>query len=154
MSNAWYKLILLSIAALFGCDAAYPQVVVVNKTGAAIQIKDVSFNGCLWDTVLAYGDATAPQRCLPGEDRVHFQKQDVASYCLEQAEDGTVDGLCLCDGGVSDDEVDSGLTNVTPFWFNYQTVTVHRVDYGKFYRFEITISDMEQDFSVPGPYGH
>lgn len=29
-----------------------------------------------------------------------------------------------------------------------------RNDYGEFYHFEVTLTGLEQDFSVPGPYGH
>ena len=50
--------------------------------------------------------------------------------------------------------VDTGLINEEPNWFNYQTISVKKVDYGGFQVFEITLGDMEQDFSVPGPYGH
>jgi hypothetical protein len=114
----------LSLLTLAGCDLAYPEVVVVNGTAAQVQLRNLSFNGCAWDTVLAQGEATSPGRCLPGEDRVHFEKFDA--------------------GKVSD----------VPTWFAYQTVTVHRVDYGEFHVFEVTVDDMEQDFSVPGPYGH
>ena len=140
--------------ALTSCDAAYPEVVVVNKVSKSVQLRNMSFNGCIWDTVIGFEEATSPARCLPGSDRVHFQKQDVASYCREQAEDGTIDGVCPCDAGAADRETDTELINETPFWFNYQTVTVHRVEYGSTYRFEIIASDLEQDFSVPGPYGH
>jgi hypothetical protein len=104
--------------------------------------------------VLAFGESTSPGRCLPGEDRVHFQKFDAAAYCQEQAEDGTIDGLCPCDGGAADPEILEGLTNAEPMWFNYQTVASRAVDYGEFHRFEITLTGLEQDFSAPSPYGH
>jgi hypothetical protein len=125
-----------------GCDLAYPEVVIVNKTGEDILIKNPSFNGCGWDTVLAYGEATSPGRCLPGADRVRFQKFSAAAYCLEQAEDGEAA------------DVDPGLKSETPTWFNYQTVSAHHVDYGDFQIFEIKLDEMEQDFSTPSPYGH
>ena len=47
-----------------------------------------------------------------------------------------------------------GLINDLPFWFNYQTHSVKHVGYGEFHRFVITLDDFEQDFSIPGPYGH
>ena len=140
-----------------GCELAYPEVAVVNQTGDHILLKNVSFNGCVWDTVLAHGEATSPAWCLPGEDRVHFQKFDTASYCQEQAENGTIDDLCLCDpdpGDGVDGGVDTSLINEAPNWFNYQTVSIKRVGYGSFHLFEIRLDDIEQDFSVPGPYGH
>jgi hypothetical protein len=130
-------IIVLTLACLGGCDLAYPEVVVINRTGEGLLVKNPSFNGCVWNTVLAYGQATAPDRCLPGADRVHFQKLDVAAYAA------TADGGVAADGGLA-----------SPTWFNYQTVSVKRVDYGDFRVFEITRDDMEQDFSIPGPYGH
>jgi hypothetical protein len=147
---------LMSVATA-GCDLRYPEIAIVNRTADPILIKNPSFNGCVWNTVLAHGKATSPGRCLPGEDHVHFQKLDAEAYCREQAEDGTLVGVCPCgDGGVPsrDGGMLSGLVNAEPTWFNYQTVTVKHVDYGEFHLFEITPEDMEQDFSVPGPYGH
>lgn len=142
---------------VLGCDVRYPEIVVVNRTGEQILLKNVSFNGWVSVKVLALDEATSPGRCLPGEDRIHFQKLDVEAYCIEQIEEGTIDGACLCEPGPDPDPdggVDPGLTNAEPNWFNYQTVSVKSVGYGDFHRFEITLDDMEQDFSVPGPYGH
>jgi len=127
----------LALACVGACDLAYPEVVIVNRTSEAILVKNPSFNGCVWNTVLAYGQASTPDRCLPGGDRVHFQKLDVA------ASEAAADGGVTADGGLA-----------PPTWFNYQTVSVKRVDYGDFRVFEITPDDMEQDFSIPGPYGH
>jgi len=140
-----------------GCDYAYPEVAVVNLTNEHILVKDVSFNGCLWNEVLAFEETSTVGRCLPGEGRIHFQKLDVEAYCLEQAENGTLEGVSICDTDSDPDPdggVDPGLINEEPNWFNYQTVSMKRVDYGDFHLFEITLNDMEQDFSVPGPYGH
>ena len=146
----------LLFALVAGCDNAYPEVVVVNTTEEHVLVRDVSFNGCLWTEVLAFGEATSPQRCLPGSDRVHFKKLDAAKYCQQQAEDGTLEGICACDGGVAVPVTppDPGLTGKVPLWFNYQSVSEHQADYGDFDRIELTVSDMEQDFSIPGPYGH
>jgi len=122
---------------------AHPEVVVVNKTAEYMQLRNISFSGCLWDTVLAYGESTAVGECLPGEDRVHFERLNAKAYCDRQAEQD------------ADREEDDGdQETAEPFWFCYQTVTVKEVDYGDFRVFEITLDDMEQDFSVPGPYGH
>jgi hypothetical protein len=123
--------------ALVGCDLEYPEVVVVNQTADPILLKNPSFNGCVWNTVLAYGDATSPERCLPGEDHVHFQKLDVSTY-----------------GTTSDAGGNAGGETTSVLWFNYETVSVKKVGYGEFHRFEVTLDDLEQDFSVPGPYGH
>lgn len=116
---------------LSACELVYPEVAVVNLADEQILIKDVSFNGCVWDEVLAYGEATPPGRCLPGEDKIHFKRLNTATYCQEQAEDETA-----------------------PNWFNYQTVSVKQAGHDGFHLFEISLDDMEQDFSVPGPYGH
>jgi hypothetical protein len=142
------------VLALAGCDLAYPEIVIVNQTAEPIQLRTLSFNGCSWDTVLAFGETTSVARCPPGEDRVHFEKLDAAAYCRDQAEDGTIVGVCACDGSVPDGGADEGLTNSVPTWFSYQTVSVRTVDYGEFHVFELVLDDLEQDFSVPGPYGH
>jgi len=46
------------------------------------------------------------------------------------------------------------IVSQTPLLFNYKTISQYDVDRGEFLRIEITLEDMEQDFSVPGPYGH
>jgi hypothetical protein len=152
----WTAVALAGALGAAGCDLANPEVVVVNRTAESVLLKDPSFNGCRWNVVLAYGQATAPGRCLPGSDRVHFQKFDAVEYCRGQVADGTIPGICACDGGVGppDGGVDPGLVNLQPFWFGYQTLSDRRVGYGDFQVFEITLDDMEQDFSAPGPYGH
>jgi hypothetical protein len=114
---------LIFLLMLASCDDAYPDVVVVNNTDERILIRDISFNGCLWNVVLSHGQSTAPQRCPPGSDRVHFKKLD-------------------------------SPTRSAPLWFSYQSSASHEVDYGDFKKIEIRLDDMEQDFSVPGPYGH
>jgi hypothetical protein len=149
----------ISLALALGvgaCDLAYPEVVVINRTYEHVMLKNLSFNGCVWNTVLAYDETTSPGHCLPGSDRVHFLKLDAESYCLEQAEDGTIDGLCLSDAhdGGADGGIDPGLVNEEPTWFNYQTISAKSVDYGDFRIFEIVLDDMEQDFSASGPGGH
>jgi len=146
---------LLAVVAT-GCDNAFPEVVVVNNTEEHVLLRDVSFHGCLWSGVLAYGEATSPQRCPPGSDRVHFKKLDVARYCSQQAAQGSLDGVCACDGGAAAgaEPQDSGSTAQVPLWFNYQTISEHHAGYGDFERIELALPDMEQDFSIPGPYGH
>lgn len=154
------RLILAAVglfAVLLGCgDDFYPEVVVVNNTAKYILIRNLSFNGCSWNTVLAYGDATSPGRALPGEDRIHFEMFDAQAYCRDQVHDGTIAGLCFCDSAYepADSPIDAGLINEEPFWFNYQTKTAMKVDYTEFHRVEIVLDEIEQDFSVPGPYGH
>ena len=123
-----------------GCDLAYPEVVIANQTAEHVQIRGPSFSGCAWSAVLAFGDATSVGRCLPGADRIHFEKLDATAYCAEQAEDAT--------------ETDPGLVSAEPMWFSYQTRSAREAEYGDFYVFEVRLDDMEQDFSVPGPYGH
>jgi hypothetical protein len=91
-----------------------------------VVLRDVSFNGCLWTEVIAYGEATSPQRCLPGSARVRLKKHDPSKPAGE----------------------------AEPRWFNYQTVLEHRAEYGDFQRIELSLSGLEQDFSIAGPYGH
>lgn len=146
--------LMISIGAVLlqSCDCLQPEVVIVNKTAEHILIRNPCFNGIVWNTVLAYGEATPPRRCMDGPGKVHFQKFDAFEYCRGQKEDGTIDSLCSCDP-VSD-SIDSGLINTTPFFFNYQTLsTIDAVGNG-YIVIELKLDDMEQDFSVPGPYGH
>jgi hypothetical protein len=112
------------LALLIGaCDLAYPEVAVRNETAEHYLVRNVSFNGCLWDAVLGYGEATSPGQCLPGADRVHFQRLDTRA-------DGE------------------------PLWFAYQTVAEIEAEAGEFHLLEIRLGEIEQDFGVPGPYGH
>ncbi len=146
--------LLAALGFLGACESAYPEVVVVNRTAEAVQLRKVTFSGCEWTGVLAYGASTPVGRCLPGEDRVHFEKLDAAAWALKQAEDGTIDGLARtgCDGGVCVPSGDGG--HLEPLWFAYQTRALHAVGTGAFRVIEITLDGIEQDFSVPGPYGH
>ena len=139
---------------LAGCDLGYPELIVVNQTDDTIQLRNISFNGCVFPGVLPYGEATSPLRCLPGKEPVRFEKFDAANYCRDQAKDATVDGVCPCDGEPDPTRADKGLVNPKPMWFNYMTRTRHRLDYGDLRVIEITRDEMEQDFSVVGPYGH
>ena len=146
-------LVALATVCLSACEDVYPEqpeVIVVNEIAEHVLVKSVSFNGCKWDGVLAYEDSTSPKRCLPGEDRVHFQRFDAFSYCIGQVEDETIDGLCLCDPPEDEDDesssTDPGLINTTPLWFNYQTITVHHAEDSNLHRFVLTADDLEQDF--------
>jgi len=149
-----FRILVTSLFAAFflSCESLQPEVVIVNKTSEHILIKNPSFNGCIWNTVLYYGQSTSPQRCLDGSGKVHFQKFDAFEYCRDQQKDGTIDSLCPCDS--THPQIDSGLINPTPFWFNYQTLSTWDPADGDFLVIELTQDDMEQDFSVPGPYGH
>jgi hypothetical protein len=144
------------VAAAAGCELAYPEVVIVNRIDEDVLVRGASFNGCKWEETIAYGEATSPGRCLEGSDRVHFEKLDGHGYCTGQVEDGSAEGLCFCDedDDPDDDPMDPGLIDEEPTWFNYRTVSVKRVSYGSFHVFELTAGDIEQDFAVPGPYGH
>jgi len=135
--SGWLRLVpaLLLAVGLGSCSSSYPEVVIVNRIGEQVLVRNLSFSGCSWEAVLAYGESTSVASCLPGEDRVHFQKFDPLVY----AEGGARDR----DGGIA-----------VPLWFNYQSLSLRRVDYGEFHRFELVAQDLEQDFSVPGPYGH
>jgi hypothetical protein len=156
--GGWLSVLCAGIVPLLGgCALDYPEVAVVNRTQDPVLLEKPSFNGCVWNIVLANGESTSPGRCLPGDDHVHFQMLDAAKYCQNQAKDGTLPGVCSCDGGAAssrDGGIQEGLVNAVPTWFNYQTIAIEHVEYGHFYRFEITLDAIEQDFSVPGPYGH
>ena len=120
---------------LVACDLQYPEVVVVNRIAPEVVIRNPSFNGCRWGAMLNYGDATVPKRCLPGRDKVHFQKLDL--------------------GNLSQAQADSGEAFGGPTWFNYQTVAEWTLDAGDFRVLEVAGgAALEQDFSIPGPYGH
>ncbi len=155
-AKAPWVLCLLVLLPCLGCDEVYPEVIVINDIDDEVLVKDISFSGCLWDEVLAFGEVSSPGRCLPGEDRVHFARHDPETYCREQVDDETIPGLCFCDpsDAPEEDPLDPGLINETPQWFNYQTVTTYRADVGDLLVVRLTLDDMEQDFSVPGPYGH
>lgn len=122
------------LALLAACDADYPEVVVTNRIAADVVIRDPSFSGCRWNVTLNFGDHTIPKHCLPGTDKVHFQKLDLAKYSL--------------DLGAAGQDIPE------PVWFNYETVSEKTVDEGDFRVFEVNADDLEQDFSIPGPYGH
>lgn len=139
-----------------GCTEVYPEIAVVNRAGDQVLLRDLSFNGCSWPAVLAGGDATWPSRCPPGRDRVHFQRFDASKYCAEQARDGTIDGVCACDGGAPQvaSPSDPGVPDDVPRWFAYQTISEHTAGYGDFLVIELGLGDMEEDFAAPGAYGH
>ncbi|MBM4396602.1 MAG: hypothetical protein FJ087_13055 [Deltaproteobacteria bacterium] len=60
-------------------------------------------------------------------DRVHFSRLDVARHA---------------DGGRE------------PVWFAYRTTAAHEAAHGDFLVIEVRADGIEQDFDVPGPYGH
>ena len=135
---------------------------VENKPGVLARVVDlISGRGYNIDSlnVAPTLDPTASRMTIqvPGDDRVHFKRLNAETYCQDEAQDRTLPGVCPCDGGVAP-ELDAGDVdadvNTQPMWFNYQTVSSKHVGYGGFYLFEITLDDMEQDFSIPGPYGH
>ena len=147
-----FLMIGVSCLLLTSCERMQPEVVIVNKIAEHVLVGNPSFNGCVWNTVLVYGEATSPRRCLVGEGRAHFRKFDAFNYCREQKNDGTIDGLCPCDTMLVPE--DSGLINTTPFFFNYQTISITDAQTGDIIIIELHADDVEQDFSKPGPYGH
>ncbi|MFA6032332.1 MAG: hypothetical protein WC889_05485 [Myxococcota bacterium] len=120
------------IAAFAGCDVAYPAVVIENQLDPRIIISHISYNGCIWEQAIAYGETTTVQFCPSGEDRVHFKKFDAGAYA----------------GGGQ--QSDTGA----PLWYPYKTISVKRTKYGTFSKFTLTKADWEQDFDAPSPYGH
>jgi hypothetical protein len=140
LTRAWAAALLACPLAC--CDQTYPEVAVVNRTEDHLLVRNLSFSGCAWPDTLALGEVTPPCRCLPGEDRVHFERFNGASYVAQQTQDAGAVG----DGGRPWDG--------EPTWFAYQTRVSYRVDHGDRRVIELTLEDMEQDFAVPGPYGH
>jgi hypothetical protein len=144
-------LLALALAAPFlvACELVNPEVSVQNDLGVPVQIRDISFNGCAWPVVLAPGEATSPCACPPGAERARFKKFDAQSYFNKILED-------LARGShdypPSSDRV--GVQLPTPLWFNYRTTSRHDLGYGGFEVIHIRPDDIEQDFDVPGPYGH
>lgn len=157
--SAIFLPLLLSLS-FCGCDLAYPQVVIVNQLHEQIMIKNPSFNGCVWNVVLAYQETTSPERCLPGADHVHWQKFDALDFAEKLNNANHLDAGMAPDGDaglssarqISSDA--STVSNITPTWFPYRTISLKQVDYGDFAIFSLMPDDLEQDFSVPGPYGH
>lgn len=41
-----------------------------------------------------------------------------------------------------------------PVWFAYRTTAAHEAAHGDFLVIEVRADGIEQDFDVPGPYGH
>lgn len=141
--------LLATVALAGGCELVQPEVVVDNGLGQPVQITAISFSGCRWQGILAPGEASAPQRCLPGSDRVHFKRFDAQSYfdrAIEDFEENPEEYEPTADR--------VGFRLPTPLWYNYQTREAFEVDYGGFYRLRVEPDSIEQDFSVPGPYGH
>ncbi len=130
----------------------YPEVVVINKLGPAFMMKDISAGGCIYEGVVGYEKATAPMHCLPGNFRVTFKRINLEKYCQTQTEYGNLDGLCLCDGGTPN--ADTDIISKEPLWYNYMTRTEYRFERGESYIIEIPPDAVDQDFTVPGPYGH
>ncbi|MBK8480041.1 MAG: hypothetical protein IPL40_02530 [Proteobacteria bacterium] len=71
--------LLLALGLGSACDLAYPEVVVVNRTSEAVQLRDPTLSGCAWSAVLVYGQSTTVGRCLPGRDHLHFEKLDLSA---------------------------------------------------------------------------
>jgi hypothetical protein len=128
LSHTAAGLCLLAGLGLPGCLDAYPEVSLTNRTRVDMLLRNLSFQGCLWEGPLAYGESTRPLRCLPGSDRLRLEKHDPLD------EDFHADGR--------------------PMWFPYQTVRPRRAGWGESHRFEIRFEELEQDFSAPSPYGH
>jgi hypothetical protein len=149
-------ILVLAVEAAFlffiSCQMADPEVVVINNLAEDVMVRDPSFGGTVWNTVLRSGEATSPRRCLRGDYRVHFKKIALHDYCRNQARYGLIDSLCMCDSSWISSDTD--IIDATPNWFNYQTRSSREAGYGDFIVFELTSGDMEQDFSTSGPYGH
>lgn len=138
---------------LFSCFCMFsePEVAIINRIAPEVLVQNPSFNGTVWNTVLRYGEATSPRPCMRGEGSVHFKKLDTYSYCRNQSRYSLIDSICMCDSTWVSPDTD--IIDQTPIWFNYKTISATDADRG-FFLIELTEDNMEQDFSVPGPYGH
>ena len=134
------------------CQMIDPEIVVVNNIAEDVMVRDPSFGGTVWNTVIKYGEATSPRCCMRGDYRVHFKKINMHDYCRMQATYRLIDSLCMCDSSWISDDTD--IISSTPNWYNYQTKSSREAGYGDFLIIELTGNDLEQDFSAPGPYGH
>lgn len=144
------SLLVLFTSISVSCEEIEPEIIIVNEIGNQVLVKDISFNGCLWTSVLAYGETTSPKQCMSGPGRIRFQRFDVEEYCKIQAEQGYIDSICYCDDPIEDPT----LINNIPLWFRYQTIKTRTAKLGHFHIFILTDEDQEQDFSAPGPFGH
>ena len=134
------------------CQMMQPEVMVVNKISPEVLIRNPSFNGVVWNTVLRYEEATSPDHCLRGEEHVRFQTLDAHRYCRGQTRYSLIDSICMCDSSWLSSDTD--VISATPLWFNYRTERSFDMQNGEFRVIELTADDTVQDFSVPGPYGH
>ncbi|MBN1962382.1 MAG: hypothetical protein JW841_15725 [Deltaproteobacteria bacterium] len=153
-----HKLLLVVICFTIGaCESFYPEVVIVNKTAAPILLRNISYNGCLWESVSQYEEVTSVQKCMPGSDHVYFQKFNALTYYKKLVEDDLIDDFNTetynCDDVIGECPVDENITS-QPVWYNYRTSKRFAAKEAGFYTIEIYLEDFEQDFSVPGPYGH
>ncbi len=132
-----------------GCEMVQPEVVVINRLGEPVQIRDVSFKGCHWAAVLEPGQASPPCACQPGRGRVRFKLFDVQWFVNEVVDAAERDILEL-------DPVDDhiGWKLPTPIWHAYRTAEQQTVDYGGFYQLDLTAAAIEQDFEAPVSVGH
>lgn len=144
----------LETALLFvlSCQMTDPEVVVMNDIAEDVMVRDPAFGGTVWNTVLRYGETTTPRRCMRGDFRVHFKKLSVHDYCRMQAKYRLIDSICLCDSSWISSDTD--IICSVPNWYNYRTLSSQEAGFGDFLIFKLSGGDMEQDFSVPGPYGH
>jgi hypothetical protein len=109
---------------------------IVNNTSENTLIVNPSYNGVRWFVTLKYGESTSPEYALPGKGEVHFKRFNAHEYCSNI------------------DNSDTDIVSQTPLFFNYKTITQYDINRGDFLKIEITSDNMEEDFSVPGPYGH
>lgn len=77
-------LLLTAWASALSCEDLHPVVAVRNgfDSASGVQVANIRFNGCVWPGVLAPGETTSFQVCLPGAGRVLFDKFDPTSPTL------------------------------------------------------------------------
>jgi len=132
--------------ALAACEA---EVVIENGLEAPVEIRELSFNGCLWPVLLAPGERTSPCSCPPGADRVHFKRFDAQAFVSGVLEEVARGSRAYPPSG---DRL--GVKLPAPLWFAYRTREPVELEPGALQVLRVTPGQIEQDFEVPGPYGH
>jgi len=129
-----------------------PEVVIINRIAPEVLVRNPCINGTIWETVLKYDEASTVSTCMSGKGKVHFQSIDFYYFCREHAKFSRIDSICMCDSSWLSE--DTAMFDIRPLWFNYQSISVNEISNGDFQVIELTLDDMEPDYSVPGPYGH
>ena len=145
-------LAMVPVLMLVSCMFREPEVVIINRIAPEVLVRNPTINGTIWETVLKYDEASTVSACMAGSGNVHFQSIDFYYFCREHASHSRIDSICMCDTSWLSE--DTAMFDIRPLWFNYQSISVNEIRNGDFLVIQLTLNDMEPDYSVPGPYGH